>query len=201
MRDPEQSGLTFPMGRSAHILEKEALYSSDPHIRAYSVYLLAIEKDPSLKRHFLSAIRDNDKRVRAQAAAALAALGENALEDLVELLKDEDWRVRYRAAEALGKIPSSRGSDHLIRALTDGKDHVRYMAVKSLGQLGDRDAVPGIISRLSDENENVRRMAAISLGKIGGDDSFSAAGCALETETSTSVRDALRIVVQKRTEG
>lgn len=201
MQDPEQSGPTFPMGRSADILEKEALHSSQPHIRAYSVYLLGLEKDPSLKRHFLSAIRDNDKRVRAQAAAALAALGENALEDLVELLKDEDWRVRYRAAEALEKIPSSRGSDPLIRALSDGKDHVRYMAVKSLGALGEKNALPGIIQTLSDENEYVRRIAAISLGNIGGEDAYTAIREALIIESSEPVREALRIALQKKTEG
>lgn len=199
MPDPEHPGSIFRKLRSADILEEEALHSPLPHIRAYSVYLLGLEKDPSLKKHFLSAIQDPDKRVRAQAAAALAALGEDALEDLVILLKDEDWRVRYRAAESLGKIPSSRGVDHLIRALTDGKDHVRYMAVKSLGSLGEKNAVPGIIQTLSDENEYVRRISAISLGNIGGEDAHSALVHALNIESSESVRDAVRIVLQKKT--
>lgn len=199
MPDQEQSGSTFLKIRSADILEKEASSSPDPLIRAYSVYLLAQEKDPLLKKLFLSAIRDRDKRVRAQAAAALSALGEDALEDLILLLNDEEWSVRYRAAEALGKIPSSRGADHLIRALTDGKDHVRYMAVKSLGALEERDAVPGIIQKLSDENECVRRMAVTTLGNIGGEDALPALVHALKVESSESVRDAIRIVLQKKT--
>lgn len=187
------------MVRSADIVKKEAFLSPDPHVRAYAVYLLGLEKDPSLKKHFLSAIRDTDKRVRVQAAAALAALGENAIEDLILLLNDEEWRVRYRAAEALGKIHSSRTLDHLIRALSDGKDHVRYMAVKSLGERGEKNAVPGIMHTLSDENEYVRRISAISLGKIGGDDAFIAIAHALKVESSESVRDAIRDVLQKKT--
>lgn len=152
------------------MLEREASSSPDPHVRGYSLYLLGAEQDASKKSLFLTSLRDPDKRVRGQAARALAGLGEDAVPDLVSLLQNRDWRIRYRAAEALGMSGSTNAGAALIQALTDEKDHVRYMAAKSLGLLGVRSAVTPLIDRLSDENEYVRRMAEESLGMIGGEE-------------------------------
>lgn len=201
MLDTGRPGPDNPKVQSMDILKEAALASPETHVQAFSLYLLALERNPSLKNLFLTALRDRDKRVRSRAAMALAGLGEDALSDLIDLLHDDDWRIRYRAAEALGEIRSSHAAAPLIRALDDERDHVRYMAVKSLGALEEKAAVPSIILRLSDENEYVRRIAAISLGKIGGEDALSAVRNALHTETSESVRDALRTVLQKEVSG
>lgn len=183
------------------LLAREARASPDPHVRGYSIYLLGTEKGSSNKALFLSALRDPDKGVRAQAARAVAGLGEHAVPDLTVLLKDNDWRVRYRAAEALGMIGSKRAEEPLIRALSDQKDHVRYMAVKSLGLLsGNRTVIP-LIKMLGDENEYVRRMAAISLGKIGGELAETALRNAFVVETAVSVRDAIGAVLGKKSLG
>lgn len=60
-------------------------------------------KDLALVRAFIG---DADERVRAQAAAALGAIGMPADESLlISLLSDSQWDVRYRAAEALAHLP------------------------------------------------------------------------------------------------
>jgi HEAT repeat protein len=196
MADPGIPALNRQMTRE--MLEKEATSSPDPHVRGYSVYLLGAEKDPSRKEIFLLALHDKDKRVRAQAALALAGLGEDTLPDLFVLLRDSDWRIRYRSAEALGMIRSGIGVDPLIQALSDEKDHVRYMSAKSLGILADRRAETGLIACLSDENEYVRRMAALSLGKIGGDEGRAALMKVLPLEHIESVRAAIQSVLDKK---
>lgn len=197
MPDTGRPGPDTIKGHSLDILKEAALFSTDPHVRAFSLYLLALEGNPSLKNIFLSSLRDRDKRVRSRAAMALAGLGADALPDLIDLLCDDDWRIRYRAAEALGEIRSAVGTAHLIRVVDDDRDHVRYMAIKSLGSLEEKAAVTSIIPRLLDENVYVRRMAAVSLGKIGGEDALSALRKALHTEASESVRGALRVVLKK----
>lgn len=198
MSDPGLPEPDRPSGAQPDIIVREALSSPDPHVRAYSVYLLGLDADSRRKELFIASIRDNDKRVRAQASRALAALGETALPDLIRLLGDDDWRIRYRAAEGLGHIHSPGSVEPLIRALLDEKDHVRYMAAKSLGALAEEAAVPGIISRLRDENEYVRRMAVIALGKIGDSGGIAAILAMLEREGAASVRDAIRNVLNER---
>lgn len=173
------------------MLEREARSSPDPHVRGYSLYLLGAEKDVSKKSLFLTMLRDPDKGVRGQAARALAGLGEEAVPDLLDLLKDKEWRIRYRAAEALGMSGSPNAAAALLQALTDEKDHVRYMAAKSLGIMGVRSAVAPLLARLSDENEYVRRMAAVSLEKIGGEEAEVGIRRALVEAPAGSARDTL----------
>jgi len=195
MSDPGAPALNKEM--TGESLKKEAISSPDPHVRGYSIYLLGAEKDPSRKEIFLSALRDENKGVRAQAAQALAALGEAIIPDLCVLLHNDNWRIRYRAAEALGKIPSRDGVQHLIRAVSDEKDHVRYMAIKSLGSLAEKTAVPDIISRLSDENEYVRRVAVLTLGKIGSEEGIAAVCEIFDRETADSVRRVISKVLKQ----
>lgn len=183
---------------AVEMLEREASSSPDPHVRGYSLYLLGAEKDVSKKSLFLTSLRDTDKGVRGQAARALAGLGEDAVPDLVALLRNHDWRIRYRAAEALGMTGSAHAAAALIQALTDEKDHVRYMAAKSLGLLGARSEVTPLLSRLSDENEYVRRMAAISLEKIGGEEAERGIMRALAEAPAGPERDILKKVLDKK---
>ncbi len=139
----------------------------DPEARRYAVYLIGMIGDSSAAGGLLSAIRDKDKRVRAQAALALPLLGDNVVVPVCALLMDSEWRVRYRAAEALGIMRSPAAESPLVGALSDEKDHVRYMAAKALGGIGGVAAVNALIPLLKDQNEFVRRSAAVSLGQIG----------------------------------
>lgn len=196
MADPEseKTGVTSQAGTG--IIQMEAIRSPDPHIRGHSVYMLGVLKDPTHKGILLSAIRDEDKGVRAQAAEALAGLGGDAVPDLISLLGESDWRIRYRAAEALGKIRLFEAVEPLTRALSDEKDHVRYMAAKSLGFLGAGDAVPDLVRLLSDENEYVRRMVVLSLGKIGEKEGTDAILRIRDNETCDRVKDAIRTALE-----
>ena len=157
------------MGEKVDLAELIAIANGnpDPEARRYAVYLLGMIGDSSAAEGLLSAVRDKDKRVRAQAARALPLLGDEVIGPVCALLRDEEWRVRYRAAEVLGIMRSPVGGSPLVRALSDEKDHVRYMAAKALGGIGGMAAVNGLIPLLTDQNEFVRRSAAISLGQIG----------------------------------
>jgi HEAT repeat protein len=139
----------------------------DSEARRYAVYLLGMIGDSSAAGGLLSAIRDKDKRVRAQAVLALPLLGDKVVVPVCALLMDAEWRVRYRAAEALGILRSPAAESPLVGALSDEKDHVRYMAAKAIGGIGGVAAVNALIPLLMDQNEFVRRSAAVSLGQIG----------------------------------
>jgi len=139
----------------------------DPEARRNAIYFLGMIGDPLVAEGLISALRDANKSVRAQATMALPLLGIVVIESLCTLLKDRDWRVRYRAAEALGILRSPAAESPLIEALSDEKDHVRYMAAKSLGRTGGKSVVTALIPMLKDQNEFVRRSVAITLGRLG----------------------------------
>jgi HEAT repeat protein len=139
----------------------------------------------------LAALHATEKRVRAQAAADLAAIGSPAVDPLVTTLRDPRWEVRYRAAEALGQIHDPRVCGVLITALEDPRDHVRYMAAKGLGLQRCPGAVAGLCRALEDENEYVRRIAAGSMGAINDPGAIPFLRDRLALESSPSVRDAI----------
>jgi phosphoribosyl-ATP pyrophosphohydrolase len=114
----------------------------------------------------ITALKDEDFRVRYDASFALGEIGEPAVEPLIQALKDEDSDVRERAAVALGNIGDKRAVEPLIQALKDEDSDVRERAAVALGKIGE-PAVEPLIRALKDEDSDVRYNAADALGKIG----------------------------------
>ncbi|MDI9634084.1 MAG: HEAT repeat domain-containing protein [Methanolinea sp.] len=196
--EPDPSPHGDPLESARGILAGEAVHSPDPHVRRYALFLAGREKNPAFKGIFLSALRDPDKGVRAQAAAALGGLGEEVVPDVVPLLSDPDWRVRYRAAEILGMAKGRGAVAALVAALADGKDHVRYMAAKALGEIGDQSAVRPLAGRLRDENPYVRKAAVIALGRLGSEEGLGEIRRLEGEERVDFVREAARDVLSRR---
>jgi len=118
----------------------------------------------------LSALKDDDWRVRVGAARALGRIGDSrAVEPLLGALKDDDWRVRVGAATALGRIGDSRAVEPLIGALKDPEVHMRQSAAMALGQLGDGCAIEPIKAALEDEDKPTGQIIGyiIALKKLG----------------------------------
>lgn len=165
--------------------------STDPKVRQYAAYLLGQAQNPRAIQPLIEALGDFDKSVRAQAMAALVAIGKTAVEPLSVAMKEPKWETRYRAVEALGKIADEKAVKPLIQALKDNRDHVRYMAAKGLREFGDSDAVDPMIILLRDENRYVRMMTVWSLGAIGGKKVHESFKKALETEDDDKVKEAI----------
>jgi len=168
---------------------------NDPQVRQYATLLLGQLRESDGIDSLIQAIRDPDKKMRAQAAIALGEIGGPSIDPLTALLEDPDWKVRYRAAEALGITGSDRAVPFLVNALDDPKDHVRYMAAKAIGEIGSGSAEKALIARLGDENEFVRRSAATALGKTGTKAAKKAVQHSLNQETSETVRQTIETVL------
>jgi HEAT repeat protein len=169
---------------------------NDPQVRQYAAMLLGQLRETEGIDPLIRALRDPEKKVRAQAVTALGEIGDPSVDSLTLLMNDPDWKVRYRAAEALGIIRSKKAVPFLITALDDQKDHVRYMAAKSLGMTGSGIAEQALIARLGDENEFVRRSAATALGKSGGSAAVEALKNSLAREPSEEVRNGIGSALQ-----
>lgn len=87
----------------------------------------------------LTALGDDDWRVRARAVVALGTIGDPAtVEEVAVLLGDEKWWVRQNAADALARIPE--GVPRLFVALHSDD---RFAADAALNQLATSGSLAG----------------------------------------------------------
>lgn len=124
------------------------LVNSDPEIRWRAVYALMRSGNPRFANEMLLTLKDDDYRVRMDAAHALGAMGldkadkalrNNVVNALLEIgSNDTDWRVRVNAMAALGnfKFPvDDLKKIYFLTAFEGKKDkdlHVRITAIKSM---------------------------------------------------------------------
>jgi len=118
------------------------------------------------------ALGDDEAAVRAQAALALARIGEagEALPALRTALRDDDPWVREEAARALGLLaaPDPALTDGLVAALSDAAAGVRRHAARALARVGPPEPqVREALERATgDADERVRHEAWQSLERI-----------------------------------
>jgi len=102
------------------------------------------------------------------AVEALAEIGVSAVEPLINALKDEDRDMRANAAAALGYIGDEKALQPLIGALGDEDTTVRLKAVRALRLLNDPKAVPSLTGLLKvEEEKHVLKAVIFTLTEIG----------------------------------
>lgn len=107
-----------------------------------------------------------------EAAIALAAMGQSAVEPLVAALRDANASVRRNAAWAIGEVTGGMTIRResavapLRSALQDGDEWVRMAAARALGEIRDDRAVESLLATLSDSSGQVRELAAWALGEM-----------------------------------
>ena len=149
------------------------------------------------KAELLETLRDADETRRLSSAYALAAIGEEAVPDLIKALADE---ARDKPESDTGKWPTNPQGEnpaelnaayalsatgqsavpHLVDALHDNQWEVRAAAADVLGNIGPgaRPATVDLAQSLADENFWVRRNAAEALGTIAEPDDSAIAALA-----------------------
>ena len=102
-----------------------------------------------------------------QAALALAAIGDEAIDPLINHLRDSDWRARKNSAFALGLIKNPHTVEPLIDSLRESAWQVRQQAAWGLGLKQDPRVVEPLMGALKDGDWQVREQAAWALGLQG----------------------------------
>ncbi len=101
--------------------------------------------DPSVITAAASALKDEQKSIRREAALALGILdGRAAMKDLQAALQDPDAGVRGAAATAIGKIGTEADGKALIPLLGDESMEVKNRTLQALGTLRVREAGPAL---------------------------------------------------------
>ncbi|MBD2024277.1 HEAT repeat domain-containing protein [Leptolyngbya sp. FACHB-711] len=119
----------------------------------------------------LEAVGEAIDKVRLSRYRAALGKPEEAVQQLILLLKDEDSNVRSGAASALGQLGQASESvmTTLLPLLKDEESRVRYSAAWALGELGQasESVVATLLPLLKDEGFLVRSSAVWALGQLG----------------------------------
>lgn len=118
-----------------------------------------------LKRFF----RHDDARVRAQAAYALALLGDKDGKDMLRLLRGAEPpdRGAVLAGEYLARLGEDEGFEFLLGRIARGGS-LRAAAVEAIGRVQDRRAISGLGEMLESPDPQARLAAVEGLRRIGG---------------------------------
>jgi HEAT repeat protein len=105
---------------------------------------------------------------RAEAAvAALADLGETALEATLPLLQSPSSETRWWAVRVAAAVQTPRAAVALIAALDDRDPLVRQAAAIGLRLQPSIEAAPALVSRLGDRDRLMARLASDALAALG----------------------------------
>ncbi|HYS40033.1 MAG TPA: HEAT repeat domain-containing protein, partial [Pseudonocardiaceae bacterium] len=116
----------------------------------------------------LEALQGQDARKGVNAAAALAALGAPAVPGLVALLDHPDADVRWHACDILAVVGDNHCTDTLLDRLTDSAPAVRAAAAYALCNLADDRALPRLVAALADDDHDVRWAVVDALAGFSG---------------------------------
>lgn len=146
----------------------EALQDGDRELKLGAAQALGEIGDARAVQPLIELLRHGDSDGLREAGHALGKMGKAAADLLLEALRDENGKVRREAARALGDIGDGRATEALTEVLQDDEDSdVREGAARALGEIGDGRAVQPLIKALRDQGSDVRRGAAEALGNIG----------------------------------
>ncbi len=172
------------------------LQDTDQDVRIAAAAALGRLADPRAIRPLIALFGDPYYGVRNAAADALAAIGEEALDALLAVLKDPSSVVRVTAARALGEMKDARAIPPLVDLLGDPAPEVRWAAAQALGNLGE-PAIPPLSLVLKKGSKNERLAAIDALWKIIDDRATEALMSALHDDDA-DVRAKASEALKKR---
>jgi HEAT repeat protein len=132
----------FVRSRAAHALSMigtpavfpliHALKKGDPGVRWGAALALGKIKTPLTVEPLIFALADEQERVRAEAAAALASIGNPALGPLLGFLKGAQGQTRIEVMTALGELKNADAIEPLVQLLENANDDERQAIADAL---------------------------------------------------------------------
>lgn len=184
------------LGPKAQKFLFEALRSGDKKIRYVIAAALGESGDQRVIKVLIESLADPDWTIRKSATMALAEIGDNAVDMMLEYLRGPNDEIRDGCLRALVRA-GDRGLKRLFDEIIKMDDNQRFLirrsivkigarvveplmrlfklsnpeivsfAASALGEIGNPRAVPVLITGLSSPDWNVRRSCAYALTEIG----------------------------------
>lgn len=145
----------------------EALESRDIEAQAGAMRRLGIGNSSDLPLFLTDRLGDVSREVRTSALRAFAALGEDAIFNLIDCLADPDHVMRRYAAWVIRELDDSRPLVRHIKEVLGDDEGSRRASIRALIELGDHRTVPCLIYALDAGEVSGRADAAAALGELG----------------------------------
>ena len=183
------------------------LNDSDTVVQGSSVGALARTGRPAAPE-LLKILEDpsHPETIKGHAAWALAFMGSEAKDLLLQALNAESEAVRAAVVGAIAKVAQEEANpenfDILINALDDQAENVRCEAAAVLGNLAHQPALPKLLTLLDHPSSETRKSAILSIMKIGQPDTLEALQAAMTKETDDGLKPIFNLAIsqiQKKT--
>jgi len=113
-----------------------ALQDAQAEVRQCAAIAFRLHPDPVAMTALLNILLDSDPLSQRLAADALAALGEEAVQPLIQILQSGPQTSRLHAIRALAQIGDQRSIPALFEALDDESMIIEYWADQGLERMG-----------------------------------------------------------------
>lgn len=114
----------------------EALGDEEPSVRQCAALALRHHPDPQAIPALIAALEGEDRLLARLAGDALVAIGEAAVEPLLQVLERGQGRARLEAMRALALLQDPRAAPALFAALEGDSALLEYWANEGLERLG-----------------------------------------------------------------
>ncbi len=176
-----------------------AVDDADPEVRGTLFTILGQSGDPRTIPPLIAGLKDANPEVQQRAGAALAAIGEPAVQPLIAALNGTDPVLQSLAGAALVRLGIPEIVNPLIASLNTTNPAARKATATALGDIQDPRAMESLLALLKDTDSEVRATTATTLGQIGDPRAVEPLIAAL-TDTNSEVRkDAANALGQIQT--
>ncbi len=187
--------VTARLNRECELAQQLSSHDEDTRIQA--VELLTTEESPESQPSVLTAMADENWRVRQKVVDGLALRGgEDTAAMLLRTLREQhrDLGVLNSVLQVMA-LSNTDTIPALIECLNDPDDDLRIYAALTLGEQQDVRAIPALIKALEDPNANVRYHAIDALSQLRAEEAVDALTTLAESRNffvSFPAIDALR---------
>src|SRR3989304_5229289 len=129
----------------------------------------------------LAELQSGDPSRAEQAANALAAHGNLALQELVHLVRTSDANLRWWVVRAFSEFSQEQAGELLVTSLSDPdlavpgrleileqeSPQAKAEAVRALALIGDTRAIPALFKNIEADSALVEHWASAGLAKMG----------------------------------
>lgn len=178
------------------------LSDSDTVVQGSSVGALARTGRPAAPE-LLKILDDpsHPETIKGHAAWALAFMGSEAKDLLLQALNSDSEAVRAAVVGAISKVAQEEGSqdnfDILLNALGDEAEIVRCEAAAVLGNLAHQPAIPTLLPLLNHDSVETRKSAILAIMKIGQADTIDTLQKAMAKETEESLKPIFNLAISQ----
>jgi HEAT repeat protein len=152
--------------RLTNITPKKSAIRIGPQLSQASFSSRELPTHTTIKDLILK-IKNNDWKVRTEAADELVKIGKECISELIKVLQETtDIALAGKIIHTLGRIGDSQAVDILIGFLNHPNAYLRGNAAEALGKIGDIHAEEKLIAILSDPDIGVRVKTIQALGKL-----------------------------------